>query len=743
MTWRLSVSETRTSGLVAHIKEGRRHDLLEHLSETSRLASVFGEEFGSGGWAGLAGLWHDAGKASEEFQRYIRSVASTDNTTTKKAARVDHSTYASLKAVEKFGPPGRILAYIMAGHHAGLPDWQSGESGLSGLAQRLNTAAKGALSFDTRALSLLCEIFSQDLPSEKPQAGTDPSMWIRMLFSCLVDADFLDTEAFMEPQRSEKRTGYPELKELLPLFERFMEEKTAGADPTRVNRLRAQVLEQCIAMSETPPSVFTLTVPTGGGKTLSSMAFALNHAVRHKKRRIIYVIPYTSIIEQVADQFREIFEDAVLEHHSNIEVSDKAETTRSRLASENWDAPIIVTTSVQFFESLHAARPGRCRKLHNIVNSVVVLDEVQLLPPDFLMPVIQALKEIQKHYGVTLLLSTATQPALTSKRSMDFSFSGFDEMKEIVEDPENLHLELKRTRLHIPPDLSIETQWEDLAEELSGHPSVLCVVNSRADCRTLHGLMPEGTIHLSALMCGAHRSYVISRIKERLNKGIPTRVISTQLVEAGVDLDFPVVYRALAGLDSIAQAAGRCNREGLLEEGLVRVFVPPTTAPPGILRQAAEAGRRLLSSGKEDPLAPKSFKNYFGELYWIRGDRLDREGILEDLAPGPALTINFRTAAQKFRIIDESRYRPVLVRFGKGHGLIEELKKNGPERWLMRRLQRYVVNVPTHIIEQLVAEGEVEEIYEGIYVQSQLGHYDEILGLCYGTGLREPDDLII
>jgi len=452
----------------------------------------------------------------------------------------------------------------------------------------------------------------------------------------------------------------------------------------------------------------------------------------------------SSIIEQTADQFREIFGDAVLEHHSNVEMPETAETVRSRLASENWDAPIIVTTTVQFFESLYASRTSRCRKLHNIVNSVVILDETQLLPPDFLKPILAALKELQKNYGVTLLLSTATQPALESKSSVDFNFKGLSGVKEIIEEPELLYARLKRVKVEVPADLSKVLPWEKLALELSEHPSVLCVVNRRDDCRKLYGLMPEGTVHLSALMCGAHRSKVIASIKEQLRDNVPTRVISTQLIEAGVDVDFPVVYRALAGLDSIAQAAGRCNREGLLCKGLVKVFVPPGQAPPGVLRQAAEIGRRLLSVADVDFLAPERFTEYFKELYWLRGERLDKYSVLKDLEPDFELKFSFRTAARKFRIIDESLYEPILVRYGKkGDGLVETLIKKGPERWLMRRLQRYVVNVPKYILNRLIENGEVEEIYEGIYVQSKIGHYDEVLGLCYGSGVIEADNLVV
>lgn len=720
---------------VAHIAEdGRIHSLSEHLRGTSEWAAEFAKEFGCPDWAALAGLWHDLGKYSNDFQKYIFTASDTDGHIETKLGRVDHSTYGAIIANKHFGKIGRILAYIIAGHHAGLPDWQTETSGMSGLKQRLSKSEPPMVSSPPPF------VLSQQLPVEKPRQSADPSMWIRMLFSCVVDADFLDTEAFMCPERSKKRGGYPHLQNLLTTFNEYMRKKMECAGDTTVNHLRADVLRQCVLKASDEPSIFSLTVPTGGGKTLSSMAFALNHAVRYSKRRIIYVIPYTSIIEQTANQFREIFgDDVVLEHHSNIAFEEKEETSKSRLASENWDAPVVVTTNVQFFESLYAARPGRCRKLHNIVNSVVILDEAQLFPPDFLIPILKVLSEIHRNYGVTLLLSTATQPPFGS----GISSGDLENVKEIIEDTKSLHDKMKRVKVTFIKDLSDRISWEDLAKELCNYPTVLCVVNRRDDCRTLHTLMPEGTVHLSALMCGAHRSEVLEDIKRCLKEGIPTRVISTQLVEAGVDLDFPVVYRALSGLDSIAQSAGRCNREGRLEAGEVKVFVPPSEPPPGHLRQAAEIGRRLLNGETTDPLLPEKFTEFFKEFYWLRGERLDTHGILKDLGRDSELRFSFRTAAGKFRIIDESQYTTVIVRYGEGAELINTLIKRGPERWLMRKLQRYVVNIPRYLSNELIKSGVIEEPSPGIYIQSVSAFYDHALGFIYRAETIRPDDLIV
>jgi CRISPR-associated endonuclease/helicase Cas3 len=726
---------------VAHVTpNGDLHLLQDHLFGTAERAAQFADDFGFRQWGWLAGLWHDLGKYSSAFQKKILAALDSEAHLEAKA-RVDHSTAGGLYAIQKMGIAGRILAYIAAGHHAGLPDWVADTTGQAALSQRLRNEE---LLSNTLKGAVPAGIIDQKLPEEKP-ISRDPAFWIRMLFSCVVDADFLDTEAFFDPQRSELRGKYPPLEDLLERFKSYMEDKQTGAPDTPVNRLRADVLRRCIEIALSETGAYSLTVPTGGGKTLSSMAFALHHAIAHKQGRIIYVIPYTSIIEQTADQFRRIFGEAVVEHHSNLDVTDEArESATSRLACENWDAPVIVTTSVQFFESLFASRTSRCRKVHNIASSVVVLDEAQLLPPEFLKPILKVMDELRKHYGVTFLLSTATQPALDPQKGPGFEFEGLSGIQEIIEAPAVLYQSLKRVEVRVPERINDPCTWEGLAEELANHPSVLCIVNRRDDCRKLWTLMPEGTIHLSALMCGAHRSRIIDKIRKRLKEGLPTRVISTQLVEAGVDVDFPVIYRAMAGLDSIAQAAGRCNREGLLEKGTVVIFVPPTQPPVGVLRQAAGIGGRILSQTAGDPLALNQFSEYFKELYWIQGNRLDRKAVLSDLAPDGELRFSFRTAANKFQLIDEGQQAPVIVSYREeGSKLVDQLSRRGPERWLMRRLQRYVVNLPKYLHRRLLAEGAIREIHAEIFVQGHGGQYDENLGFCPDKSIiYEPDELI-
>lgn len=736
------MSATRPEILIAHAQactDGawRLHELDAHLRSVATLAARYAAPFGGSDWAEIAGLWHDLGKFRPAFQRYIRQATGFDAADAHiegKAGRTSHSTAGALLAKQRFGPAGHVLAYLIAGHHAGLYDWHGG------LAERLASEQGQSEADESLAQEIPADLLRPDsVPDLRAVPGGPPgfALWIRMLFSCLVDADFLDTEAFMDPRKAALREESPRVSDLLDRFNRAMAEMAAAAPETLVNRLRADILARCRTMAAETPGLFSLTVPTGGGKTLSSMAFALEHARRYGKRRIVYVIPYTSIIEQTADVLRGIFGDAVIEHHSNAEVDPSQETSKSRLACENWDAAIVVTTNVQFFESLFAARTSRCRKLHNLVDSVVVLDEAQLLPPELLQPILDVLNLLTGHYGVTVVLSTATQPALASREYFDprQNIRGLQNVREIIADPDDLYRRLKRVQVRLPVDWSTPSEWAALAQRLGEHDSVLAIVNTRRHARALHRLMPEGTLHLSALMCGAHRSQVIRDIKARLKAGLPTRVVSTQLVEAGVDLDFPVVYRALAGLDSIAQAAGRCNREGRLDLGEVHVFVPPQPAPAGLLRKGEDACRSVLIGYEGDPLERSLFGSYFERLY-LSCD-LDSEGIGKLLqVDGRTLATNFCTASERFRLIRDEDRTPVVVLYrgpddldGTVDTLLGRLRKDGPERWLMRKLQRYTVSIHQHECRRLQAAGDIEEIMPGLFAQISDLLYHPVLGL--------------
>ncbi len=705
----------------------------------------------------MAGSWHDLGKFSSEFQRYIWGTSGYEaHLVDAVPGRVNHSSAGALLAMDKLDKLGLPLAYLIAGHHAGLPDWSAVETGGASLENRLREGREGDLLAKATGAAPK-ELLEAIKPSFNPNrfGGKDGlHLWIRMLFSCLVDADFLDTEAFMQPEESIQRGNYPEMVSLLPKLNTRMDEIARTADPSAINQIRAGVLRQCRENAAGAPGLYTLTVPTGGGKTLSSLAFALEHAVQHGKHRVIYAIPYTSIIEQTADVFRRALGDSVLEHHSNLD--SEHETQKGRLAAENWDAPLIVTTNVQLFESLFAARASRCRKLHNLVNSVIVLDEAQLLPPEFLQPILDVMKLLIRHYGVTFVLCTATQPALgTQPASHGHSLlRGLDGATEIVAETDQLYRDLQRVRVHLPDDFSKPESWDAIADRLQQHDSALVIVNTRADCRELHNRMPPGTIHLSALMCGEHRSVVIAKIRELLSHGQPVRVVSTQLVEAGVDIDFPVVYRALAGLDSIAQAAGRCNREGKLpEKGDLFVFVPPKPAPPGLLRFGEDTSRIILGERPENSLEPEQFRRYFEHYYAKVGtEGLDKHGIHDLLTKDAAqCQIQFRTAAEKFQLIDDEASESILVPYANprdasrdSRPLLARLRSGEFHRDLLRLLQRYTVSVNKFHFQHLHRAGEVEETSPGIWVLRNETAYSEELGLLMGDiGNPNPEKLYV
>jgi CRISPR-associated endonuclease/helicase Cas3 len=736
------------------------HLLAAHLQCVAVKAADFSAGFepttATQRWAYLAGLWHDLGKYRPGFQRYVAQADNPDAHIEGKVGGREktHSAAGALWAMQKLGethgPNGaraaRVLAYLIAGHHAGLDDWNSG------LNERLaapdaKTELQEALAANPPESILSHGDFVPDLRGI-PGGSAGFALWVRMLFSCLVDADFLDTEAHFDAGKPARRDGFPTLDQMRMAFDAHMAAKAAAADITStVNPLRADVLRQCRDKAALPAGFFSLTVPTGGGKTLSSLAFALQHAQTHGQRRVIYAIPYTSIIEQTADVFRAVFKDlgdeVLIEHHSQADAADKDETARSRLACENWDAPLIVTTNVQLFESLFAAKTSRCRKLHNLVNSVIVLDEAQQLPPEFLQPILDVLNLLVKHYGVTVVLCTATQPALntTNYFDADKNLRGLEQVREIIDDPDALFKGLDRVEVQLPEDWNISTPWEKIAEQLAQEDCVLAIVSTRKAARELHRMLPPGTLHLSALMCGAHRKAVIDQIKARLKakrEGTdlePLRVVSTQLVEAGVDIDFPVVYRALAGLDSIAQAAGRCNREGRLDgQGRVVVFVPPELPPVGHLRKAAQACISTLLGQQADPLARALFATYFRDFY--SKVELDSKGVcsLLTVKDRQTLGVQFRSAAEAFRLIDDEDSATVVVRYAPHREELEKLlamlASKGPERWLMRKLQRYTVSIHKRVADKMLTQGSLTLPMPGLYVQQDTdGLYDTLLGL--------------
>lgn len=709
------------------------HRLNDHLKETAILAGEFASGWGAKDWAYLAGLLHDVGKYSKEFQQKI-SIECGENAHIESLSKVDHSTAGAQYAVKQFGKAGKILAYTIAGHHGGLPDGISSESCLkSRLGKKIPDWSGCPLEEIPKSSPTLPFTFL------KQRAAFQFSVFIRMIFSCLVDADFLNTEKFIDADKAASRYGYKSLIELENIFFENLSLIRNNSLQTKVNENRELVLNQCLESALNDMGFFSLTVPTGGGKTLSSMAFALKHANKHNLKRIIYVIPFTSIIEQNAEVFRDMFGDnAVLEHHSNYEPSE--EDHRSRLASENWDAPIVVTTNVQFFESLYANRTSQCRKLHNIAESIVILDEVQNIPAQYLLPCLEALTELKENYKVSIVLCSATQPAV--QKRTDF-LKGLEGVKEIIKNPQQLYKDLKR----IDTKLLGSTSIDDLAEKIKEYRQVLCVVNTRnaAQCLYKKLLGSEGLYHLSALMCPVHRSQKLAEIHKRLKEQKACVVISTQLVEAGVDIDFPVVFRSLSGIDSIAQAAGRCNREGKLDKGQVYVFTPEEGIPSGPFRQTAQAAESVIRRYPDDILSLDAIEEYFKLYYWTKGDKLDEEGILESLQEGlKDVDFPFKTISEKFKLIKDFK-KPVIIPFNdEARKLISSIDSPHNPAKLSREFQKYTVSIPLWQWDNLFNIGSIKlksNLFP-ILVDEML--YKPDIGLCADDpSKREPDELYI
>jgi len=604
--------------------------LTDHLHNVAKLAGEMAAVFGCSRQAYLAGLLHDLGKYNPAFQRRLKGDVT----------RVDHSTAgaALLQSMAKGRDLGmaELIAYSIAGHHAGLAD-KSGESPacltdrLAGFVDELDPIWKKEITLD------IANLYPAHFKFEKAHAAFQFALLGRMIFSCLVDADFKDTEAFYVALKSIKADrDWQSLQSLLPRFHAAFEaymDRMPKAD-TSVNRLRREILTHIRGKASMEPGLFTLTVPTGGGKTLASLAFALDHAKAHGLRRIIYAIPFTSIIDQTVKIFRDILgDDHILEHHSAIEEENAREWTgkdKLRLAMEDWAAPVVVTTNVQLFESLFAARPSKTRKLHNIAGSVIILDEAQTLPLNLLAPCVRALDELARNYGCSIILCTATQPALDA-RGLPGHPAGLKlEGRELAPDPHGMGRAFKRVTIRHGGEMSNDILIAALAET----EQALIIVNSRKHALALYreaeaaGL--AGLVHLSTRQYAAHRKIILDMIRARLKDGTPCRVIATSLVEAGVDLDFPRVWRAEAGLDQIAQAAGRCNREGRREivESIVTIFSAPDFPPPAEIRGLTGDMKRMAGN-HADLLSPPALQEYFEEVYWRKGpDGLDRKSIL-------------------------------------------------------------------------------------------------------------------
>lgn len=719
------------TGLQANCEDWQK--LQDHLFQVAELAKSRASVFGAGEWAYLIGLLHDLGKYSQAFQQRLHG---SDQ-------RADHATAGAKIVVEHlaktlgadWGLMAKLMAFAIAGHHTGLANGVDEGQARSTLKQRL------AFEFG-KQIPELDPIWRQEillpqglnapkLKAHHPNgkyANFGLAFFTRTLFSCLIDADRIDTENHARHIAGQQPLApdYPTVEVLQTQVVRYMDQMSACAQATEVNLLRQHILHHARSQAALAPGLFSLTVPTGGGKTLTSLAFGLDHAVQHQKRRLIYVIPFTSIIEQTADVFRKALGEhhsAVLEHHSAFDRDklpgelERSSVTRKadyrdklRLAMDSWDAPIVVTTAVQFFESLFSDRPSQCRKLHNIAGSVIVLDEAQTLPLKLLRPVMAAIDELVLNYGCSVVLCTATQPAL---KESDAFHNGFKDVREIAPEPEELFVKLRRTQVK-----SLEPQTdEQLIAHLRAREQVLMIVNNRRHARELFDAIAQepGAYHLTTAMCAEHRSLKLAEIRQRLKDGLPCRLVATSLIEAGVDVDFPSVFRAEAGLDSIAQAAGRCNREGrrALEGSEVFVFQTPDWKAPPELAQLAAPMRSILRNHAGDVLAPAALKSYFQKVYNDRGPELDGQGILKMHRETKHFDYPFQNIARAFRMID-SHMLPIIVPFDDtardNLDLLRRLPENMSVAGPSKKLQRYVVQVPERAFGQLVKLGAVAPI---------------------------------
>lgn len=696
---------------LAHISPtGQMQTIFDHLYGTASLAREFAYPFGGEIQAELAALAHDIGKYSAAFQKRLYGGPGTD-----------HSTAGALECWRR---KQIFAAFAVAGHHGGLPDGGSQTDGPD------QPTLWGRIKRGEQGLLEPYESWKQevDLPQAKVpdflmrRSGSEWVFFTRMLYSCLVDADFLDTETFMEGR--ERESNKTSMEQLWNKLQSYISDWFPPKG--ELNRQRCRILERCIKEGKKQqPGIFSLTVPTGGGKTVASLAFALAHAKKCGLRRVIYVIPYTSIIEQTAEIFREILgTEHVLEHHSNIlydlEGEASPHTIRLAKATENWDMPVVVTTAVQFFESLYACRSSQCRKLHNIVGSVVVFDEAQMLPIPYLRPCVWAISQLVEHYSVSAVLCTATQPAL---ETIFHEFLPQFPIQELCP-PDTCQWDVFR-RVSFQKEGNLT--WDELAVQLNTHNQVLCIVNTRKAAQEVYERLDKiGSFHLSTLMYPNHRKQQLIEIRRYLKEGLPCRVVSTSLIEAGVDVDFPAVYREMAGIDSILQAAGRCNREGKrsAEESMVSIFEGEEKAPP-LFSTAIGAGKHTMIR-HEDITSHTAIHDYFSEFLDLKGkDAQDKEQILPLIR---SVFFPFRTIAERFHLIDTPT-RTVYIPLEEGAELVEQLRSGGGGRTLFRKLGQYGVSIYDKHFAALNQAGDLEILENGAAILCNTALYSERTGL--------------
>ena len=691
-----------------------------HLKGTGELAETFAAEFGAAANGKLCGLAHDIGKYSDEFQLRLRG-----------GKKVDHATAG---AIECFKIKAAFEAVCVIGHHSGLPnvghkDADTTES-QTFFGRKLRAEQGGIPDYRKNWNGHIALPQDYFRPSGR---GFATAFYIRMLYSCLVDADYIDTETFMNGDAG--RGNYEPLSALCDKLTAYI---SKWNNPTReIDILRQKILNSCIEKASAPRGIFSLTVPTGGGKTVASMAFALNHAVANSMKRIIYVIPYTSIIEQNAKVFRDILgQENVVEHHSSVsyELSENADEPgyRNALATENWDAPVIVTTAVQFFESLYANRSSKCRKLHNIANSVIIFDEAQMIPSNNLRPCVAAIAELVRAYNATAVLCTATQPAIDE---MLLEYSKKESVVELCPDVDGMFEKFRRTSFEKEGRLTTD----ELVSRLESQQQVLCIVNTRKFAQEVYEALPsEGRFHLSTLMCPVHRKQKLDEIRERLKSGKTCRVVSTSLIEAGVDVDFPRVFREMAGLDSILQAAGRCNREGKrsAESSIVTVFESENKVNKliAVNRDAAEETVRDWTQPNTTSTIERYFKAYRD---FLRND--DKSGVITASEKGiSGCGLPFEWIAKEFKLIDQNTFT-VYISVGDGKELISRLREGERSRELYRKAGMYSVSIYENHFNALINAGAAEPFGDDAAILTDLSLYSDEKGLA--TDVRDGSAL--
>ncbi len=695
--------------------------LKDHLSSVSLLAGGFANKFGAQSYGETGGRFHDLGKYQIVFQRRLEGSKE----------RIPHSSAGAKELLALYSGNtieriiATMIAYCIVGHHTGLPNYSSvtGDQTAKTLKSRLKEQITDYSAYKDEIL--LEEI---DFPSKLPiipdssNFGSTFSFFIRMLYSTIVDADFLDTEIAMNDGVI-VREPFPSLSVLEQKLNFHLE---SFMNPqNEINHQRTKTLRECIEKGKnTDRGYYSLTVPTGGGKTLASLAFAMKHAIRNEMDRIIYVIPYTSIIDQTASNFKNIFGDSnVLEHQSNFdwnkfekqlsneEIPDYANSMvkKLRLASENWDVPIVVTTNVQFFESLYSNRSSKTRKLHNIVNSIIIFDEAQMIPIDFMLPCIKSVHELVKNYRATAVFCTATQPKLAQ------FFPDSVSITEIIDDTYSLEDFYKRVDVNY---IGIKNR-DQIAKLIASEPQVLCIVNTKQKAIDIFNLLPEdGRFHLSTYMCPVHRHETLAEIKNRLQNGQTCRVVSTSLIEAGVDIDFPIGFRELTGLDSLIQSAGRINRENrLTTKGKLFIFEladETKTRVPSELKQRIQISKQLINKYHDNPISIKAIEEYFTQLYSVKTPAsFDIAGIMQKLnSMSPELVdIPFKTIADDFKLI-EDRSIPIIIPYNnEAVKFISQLEYSDFPRKIVRELQKFTVNVYQYEYERLLGAAIINTIF--------------------------------